>query len=137
MAPTPSSVLMGLTAGILDPSGIDPELVAEWVLPSGAAGAVVVAAWLVESKQRVIENMAPVLTMVFTPLFALMLAVAAVVYAVTGLGDAFDRKRTRNLLTKWAERQLLEPKGLNHKGEPTYRFGDAMDRLVSSLRRAG
>ena len=49
------------------------------------------AAWLVESKQRVVENMAPVLTMLFTPLFALMLSGAAVVYAVTGLGDAFDR----------------------------------------------
>ena len=51
----------------------------------------IVAAWLVESKQRVVENMAPVLTMLFTPLFAVMLAGAAVVYAVTGLGDAFDR----------------------------------------------
>jgi hypothetical protein len=35
--------------------------------------------------------MAPVLTMLFTPLFAVMLAVAVVVYAVTGLGDSFDR----------------------------------------------
>ena len=48
----------------------------------------IVAAWLVESKQRVVENMAPVLTMLFTPLFAMMLACAAVVYAVTGLGGA-------------------------------------------------
>jgi hypothetical protein len=85
-------VLMALTAAILEPAGIDPERIAAWVLPSGAAGAVIVAAWLVESKQRVIENMAPVLTMLFTPLFALMLACAAVVYAVTGLGDAFDRE---------------------------------------------
>jgi hypothetical protein len=84
-------VLMGLTALVLEPAGIDPDRIAEWVLPSGAAGAVVVAAWLVESKQRVVENMAPVLTMLFTPLFAVMLAAAAVVYAVTGLGDAFDR----------------------------------------------
>jgi hypothetical protein len=84
-------VLMGLTAGILEPTGVDVERIAEWVLPSGAAGAVIVAAWLVESKQRVIENMAPVLTMLFTPLFAVMLAAAAVVYAATGLGDAFDR----------------------------------------------
>jgi hypothetical protein len=84
-------VLMGLTAGILEPAGVDVDRVAEWVLPSGAAGAVIVAAWLVESKQRVVENMAPVLTMVFTPLFAVMLAVATVVYAVTGLGEAFDR----------------------------------------------
>jgi hypothetical protein len=85
-------VLMALTAGILEPSGVDVDRVAEWVLPSGAAGAVVVSAWLVESKQRVVENMAPVLAMLFTPLFALMLACAAVVYAATGLGDAFDRE---------------------------------------------
>jgi len=84
-------VLMGLTAAILDPAGIDVDVVAQWVLPSGAAGAVVVAAWLVESKQRVVENMAPVLTLLFTPLFAVMLVCAAVVYAVTGLGEAFDR----------------------------------------------
>jgi hypothetical protein len=84
-------VLMALTAGILEPTGVDIDKVAEWVLPSGAAGAVIVAAWLVESKQRVIENMAPVLTMLFTPLFAVMLVCSAVVYAVTGLGDAFDR----------------------------------------------
>jgi hypothetical protein len=85
-------VLMGLTAAILEPAGVDFERIAEWVLPSGAVGAVIVAAWLVESKQRVVENMAPVLTMLFTPLFAVMLAGAAVVYAVTGLGGAFDRE---------------------------------------------
>jgi len=85
-------VLAGLTAGILTPTGVDPERIFEWVMPSGAAGAVVVAAWLVESKQRVVENMAPVLTMIFTPLFAVMLVGAAVVYAVTGLGGAFDRE---------------------------------------------
>jgi hypothetical protein len=84
-------VLMGLTAAILEPTGVDVEKVFEWVVPSGAAGAVVVAAWLVEWKQRVVENMAPVLTLLFTPLFALMLAASAVVYAATGLGDAFDR----------------------------------------------
>jgi hypothetical protein len=84
-------VLMGLTVGILEPAGVDVDRVAEWVLPSGAAGAVIVAAWLVESKQRVVENMAPVLTMLFTPLFAVMLACAAVVYAATEFGGAFDR----------------------------------------------
>ena len=85
-------VLMGLTAAILEPTGVDVDRIAEWVLTSGAAGAVIVAAWLVESKQRVVENMAPVLTMLFTPLFAVMLVGAAVVYAVTGLGGAFDRE---------------------------------------------
>ena len=85
-------VLLALTALILEPTGANTERVVEWVLPSGAAGAVVVAAWLVESKQRVVENMAPVLTMLFTPLFAVMLAGAAVVYVVTGFGGAFDRE---------------------------------------------
>jgi hypothetical protein len=84
-------VLMGLTAGVFEPAGVDVDRIAEWVLPAGAAGGVIVAAWLVESKQRVVENMAPVLTMLFTPLFAFMLACAAVVYAVTALGSAFDR----------------------------------------------
>jgi hypothetical protein len=86
-------VLLVLTALILEP--IDPdlgELVIEWVLPSGAAGAVIVAAWLVESKQHVVENMAPVLTTLFTPLFAIMLTVAAAAYLASGIADAFDRE---------------------------------------------
>ncbi len=86
-------VLLGLTMLILEPIGTDlAERVVEWVLPSGAAGAVIVAAWLVESKQHVVENMAPVLTMLFTPLFAVMLTVAAATYAVSGLAGAFDRE---------------------------------------------
>ncbi len=86
-------VLLGLTGLILQP--IDPELperVIEWVMPTGAAGAVIVAAWLVESKQHVVENMAPVLTMLFTPLFAVMLTVAAITYAVSGVAGEFDRE---------------------------------------------
>jgi len=86
-------VLMLLTGLILEPIDPDlPERMIVWVLPSGAAGAVIIAAWLVESKQRVVENMAPVLTMLFTPLFAVMLTVAAVTYAATGLAGAFDRE---------------------------------------------
>ena len=86
-------VLLGLTGLILEP--IEPNLgerVFEWALPSGAAGAVIVAGWLVESKQRVVENMAPVLTMIFTPLFAVMLTVAAATYAFSGFAGAFDRE---------------------------------------------
>ena len=47
--------------------------VAGWLLPCGAAGAVIIGSWLVEAKQSVIENMAPVLTRLFTPLFTLLL----------------------------------------------------------------
>jgi hypothetical protein len=85
-------VLMALTLLILEPTLLDGEALIGWIVPSGAAGAVIVAAWLVEVKQRVVENMAPVLTAVFTPLFAIMLAGAAAVYAATGLGGAFDRE---------------------------------------------
>ena len=85
-------VLMGLTALVLDP--IAPgssEQVAVWVLPSGAAAAVIVAAWLVEAKKAVIENLAPVLAAIFTPLFAVMLLVSVVAYLAAGVGRAFDR----------------------------------------------
>lgn len=86
-------VLLLLTALIFEPIGPGlAERVVEWVLPSGAAGAVIVAAWLVESKQHVVENMAPVLTMLFTPLFAVMLTVAAATYAGSGVAGAFDRE---------------------------------------------
>lgn len=85
-------VLLGLTAMIFEPIGVDVERVIEWVLPSGVAGAAIVAAWLVESKQHVVENMAPVLTMLFTPLFAVMLTVAAATYAASGVAGAFDRE---------------------------------------------
>ena len=48
-------------------------LVAGWIIPCGAAGALIVGSWLVEAKQSVIENMAPVLTRLFTPLFTILL----------------------------------------------------------------
>jgi hypothetical protein len=48
-------------------------LAGEWIIPCGAMGAVLVGSWLVEAKQSVIENMAPVLTRLFTPLFTAVL----------------------------------------------------------------
>ena len=67
-------VFTGFTLMIFEAIGISAEhFVQLWLLPCGAAGAVLVASWLVEAKQSVIENMAPVLTRLFTPLFAAML----------------------------------------------------------------
>jgi hypothetical protein len=67
-------VLMGLTVGAFRTLDIDAEsAIGNWVLPMGVAGAVVVAAWLVEAKQNVVENIAPVLTRVFTPLTIVMM----------------------------------------------------------------
>jgi hypothetical protein len=47
--------------------------VGPWLIPCGAAGAVIIGSWLVEAKQSVVENMAPVLTRLFTPLFTVLL----------------------------------------------------------------
>jgi hypothetical protein len=49
--------------------------------------AVIVSAWLVEAKQSVIENMAPVLTRVFTPLFAatLLAFLVAIIWTNNGI----------------------------------------------------
>jgi hypothetical protein len=55
-----------------------------WLIPCGAMGAVIIGSWLVEAKQSVIENMAPVLTRLFTPLFTVLLLVFLATMAWTG-----------------------------------------------------
>lgn len=86
-------VLIGLTFGLFQAIGIDMEpLVPNWIIPCGAAGAVVVATWLVEAKQSVIENMAPVLARVFVPLFAFVLLAFVLTMAVTGRGIDVERE---------------------------------------------
>lgn len=78
-------VLAALTVGVFAAVGLDPTtFVVEWMLPCGAAGAAVIAAWLVEAKQSVIENIAPVLTRVFTPMFTLLLVAFIVAAALQG-----------------------------------------------------
>lgn len=86
-------VLTALTVGTFDAIGVDlEEFVGSWLLPCGATAAVVVAGWLVEAKQSVIENVAPVLSRVFTPLFvvALLAFVGGVVATRTWVGDDRD-----------------------------------------------
>lgn len=67
------------------------RLLQTWLLPCGALGAVVVGAALAERKKGVIENLAPVLTRVFTPLFAAALLAFLVTMAWTGRGIDVDR----------------------------------------------
>jgi hypothetical protein len=82
-------VLIGFTAFIFEAIGLDAEpLIGRWLVPCGAAGAVLIGAWLVEAKQSVIENMAPVLTALFTPLFTILLLVFVV--TVISTGNAID-----------------------------------------------
>jgi hypothetical protein len=86
-------VLMGFTMMIFEAIGVDAESVVQaWVLPCGAVGAVLIAAWLVEAKQSVIENMAPVLTRLFTPLFTALLIVFLFTLMFTGSGINVERE---------------------------------------------
>jgi hypothetical protein len=85
-------VLTGFMAMIFKAIGIDLEpFFQSWLLPCGAAGAVIVASWLVEAKQSVIENMAPVLTRLFTPLFAAVLLAFLGTVLWTGRGIGIER----------------------------------------------
>lgn len=85
-------VLLAFTALIFQAIGVDIEPVFEsWLLPCGAAGAVLMASWLVEAKQSVIENMAPVLTRLFTPLFAAVVLVFLGTMLWTGRGVDVER----------------------------------------------
>src|ERR687885_2306261 len=85
-------VLTAFMALIFQAIRIDVQpFFASWLLPCGAVGAVVVASWLVEAKQSVIENMAPVLTRLFTPLFAVVLVTFLGAMLWTGRGVDVER----------------------------------------------
>ena len=85
-------VLILFTFNMFGAIGLDVEwLVEAWFVPCGALGAVVIGSWLVEAKQSVIENMAPVLTRVFTPLFTAVLLAFLVTMVWTGRAIDVER----------------------------------------------
>ncbi|GAA1608900.1 permease prefix domain 1-containing protein [Actinoplanes couchii] len=93
-------VLMLLGGGVLtvflyaifEAVGMSPDtFISEWLVPCGVVAATVVGAWLVEVKQGVIENIAPVLTRLFTPLFTVALLAYLVVIGWGGRGIDIDR----------------------------------------------
>jgi hypothetical protein len=89
------AVLTGFTVMMFNAIRVDAGwFVGNWLVPCGAVAAVIVGSWLVEAKQSVIENMAPVLTRLFTPLFALVLLAFLATMLFTG--SAIDVER--NLL---------------------------------------
>jgi hypothetical protein len=78
-------VLIGFTAMMFKSIGMNPGwFIGGWLVPCGVVGAVIIGSWLVEAKQSVIENMAPVLTRVFTPLFTVLLLAFLGTMAWTG-----------------------------------------------------
>jgi len=90
-------VLVALTTGVFSAIGLDVgQFIAEWVLPSGAMGAVIVAAWLVATRRNLAGGMAPMLARVFTPLFAATLV--ALLAGVVWTRGAIDIQREVLLL---------------------------------------
>jgi hypothetical protein len=86
-------VLTMLTVMMFSAIGVAAEnFVATWLIPCGAAAAVIIGSWLVEAKQSVIENMAPVLTRLFTPLFTLVLLAFLVTMGWTGSPIDIERE---------------------------------------------
>jgi hypothetical protein len=94
-------VLIGLGGGVLtafmygtfEAIGIAPEeFITQWLLPCGAVASVVVAGWLVEAKQGVVENIAPVLARLFTPLFTAVLLAFLVAVVSTSAGIDVERE---------------------------------------------
>jgi hypothetical protein len=84
--------LIGLTFGLFSAIGLSAEpIVGNWIVPCGMVGATVIATWLVEAKQSIIENMAPVLARIFIPLFTIVLF--AFVGTVLGTGRTFGAQR--------------------------------------------
>jgi hypothetical protein len=81
--------LLSATFGVVGLT-VDP-FVEDWILPFAVPGAFFVAAWLVEAKKSVVENMAPVLTRVFTPLTVVLLAAALVALLAGGPFTTVDR----------------------------------------------
>jgi len=78
-------VLIAFTVMMFGSIGMNAEwLIGGWLVPCGAMGAVIIGSWLVEAKQSVIENMAPVLTRLFTPLFTILLLAFLATMAWTG-----------------------------------------------------
>ena len=67
-------------------------LLFEWMLPCGAAGAAVVAAWLADTRGGVLARMAPVATGILTPLLAMALLGFVAVATVSGRVSGLDRE---------------------------------------------
>jgi hypothetical protein len=86
-------VLSLFTMAMFEAIGLRAEtFITQWLLSCGAMGAVIVGSWLVEAKQGVIENMAPVLTRLFTPLFTLVLVVFLATMIWTSRGIDVQRE---------------------------------------------
>jgi hypothetical protein len=86
-------VLTGLTIQLFHLIGVDIERgYVTWVLVMGAAAAPVVAAYLTEKKRGLADSFAPVLSLIFTPLFLVTIVAFLLVMAARGASPYRDRE---------------------------------------------
>ena len=85
-------VLTAVTGMMFAAIGVDVDRLGPQLMPSAALGAVIVAAWLADARQEVAGNIAPLLTRIFTPLFAAVLLAFLGAMAWTGSGIAEARE---------------------------------------------
>ena len=86
-------VLTFLAAALFEAAGVGGDrFVEHWLLPCGAAGAVIVAGWLADGRRQATERLAPMLARVFTPLFAALLLAFLAALVWTGRGISLDRE---------------------------------------------
>ena len=84
-------VTVGLGFVLFEAIGIDIEPFFEQWIICAVVGAALVATWLVEAKQSVIENMAPVLARIFIPVLTLVLLAFVGTLTATGRITTIDR----------------------------------------------
>ena len=86
-------VLMMLTRMIFSAISINPTIaIREYIAIYGGLAAPIVAAYLVEEKKSIIENLAPVLARIFAPIFLLLLLTFLIAMAVLGKGPLMARE---------------------------------------------
>ncbi|MCS7315005.1 MAG: hypothetical protein NZ554_06020, partial [Bryobacteraceae bacterium] len=86
-------VFSAFTVMMFGSIGLKAEwLVRDWVVPCGAAGAFIVAAWLGETRRSVVGSLAPLMARLFTPLFAALLLAFLATMAWTGQGIRIERE---------------------------------------------
>lgn len=85
-------LLTGFMALIFGTIDIDIEPIIEsWLIPSGPAGAIIIAAWFSEIRNDLAENFAPVLAKLFSPFFAIMIITFLTILSFSGRELITDR----------------------------------------------
>ena len=86
-------VLMLFTAGIFQSISIDIEPILEnYLLIYGGCAAAMITVYLVETKKSVVENFAPVLAKIFSPLFFVAMLAFLLVVVMTGESPFAERE---------------------------------------------